>query len=120
MPLSNRIQVLRRRAFNRQGGRCYYCGVCMWLESPDELLLGTRSHRAIEKVRCTAEHLIAQCDGGRTAATNIVAACARCNRGRHKLHKPPEPIDYRQHVERQAARRCWHQRWVYEAGLVVS
>ena len=30
-------QVLRARAFRAQNGRCFYCGVFMWLASPAEL-----------------------------------------------------------------------------------
>jgi len=89
----------------------------MWLYSPDELPFGGRSKLALEKVRCTAEHLIALSDGGTNAAANIVAACVKCNHTRHKLLKPPQPPAYRLWVLRQVARRCWHQRWVYEAGL---
>lgn len=117
MPSSNRIQVRRRRAFEQQDGRCYYCGVRMWLTSPDELPAGRRGEAALALLRCTAEHLVAQCDGGTHAATNIVAACARCNHSRHRLHKPPEPPAYRKHVAKLVAQRCWHQRWVYEVGL---
>jgi len=114
---SNRIRNHRKKAFERQSGRCDYCGVRMWLVSPDELPVGARSEAALAKLRCTAEHLVAQCDGGTNAAANIVAACARCNHTRHLLHKPPEPPAYRRLVAKQVAKRCWHQRWVYEAGL---
>lgn len=117
MSSSHRIQNLRKRAFHQQGGRCYYCGVRMWLACPSELPVGRRSEAALAKIRCTAEHLVAQCDGGAHTAGNIVAACARCNHTRHRLQKPPEPPAYRQLVAKQAARRCWHPRWVYDVGL---
>lgn len=118
MSSSNRIQNHRKNAFKRQGGCCHYCGVRMWLVSPDELPAGRRSEAAVAKLRCTAEHLVAQRDGGSNAASNIVAACARCNHTRHRLPKPPEPPAYRRIVAKQVAQRCWHQRWVYDAGLV--
>lgn len=114
---SNQIQVYRRRAFEQQGGRCYYCGVRMWLVSPDDLPAVRRSPAALALLRCTAEHLVAQCDGGRHTASNIAAACARCNHTRHQLQKPPEPRAYRKLVAKQVAKRGWHRRWVYEAGL---
>lgn len=118
--MCRRVQSLRRRAFEQQGGRCYYCNVRMWLVTPDELLAVRRSPAAASKLQCTAEHLTARCDGGTDAAQNIVAACARCNHARHQLHNPPEPPDYRLYVARQLARRCWHQLWVLKAGLVDS
>jgi hypothetical protein len=77
MPSRNRIRIHRRRAFEQQRGRCYYCGVRMWLTSPDEVSEALRRRAACEKVRCTAEHLVAQCEGGGHTAQNIVAACAR-------------------------------------------
>jgi len=115
---SNRIQNHRKKAFERQGGCCHYCGVRMWLVSPEELPVGRRSEVALAKLRCTAEHLVAQCDGGGHTAANIVAACARCNHSRHRLQQPPEAPVYRKLVAKQIARRGWHQRWVYEVGLV--
>lgn len=118
MSSSNRIQTHRKSAFERQGGRCYYCDVRMWLSSPDELPGGHRGAAALALVRCTAEHLVAQRDGGRHAGANLVAACARCNHMRHRMHKPPEPQAYMKHVAKQVAKRCWHQKWVYDLGLV--
>lgn len=120
MPSNTRIQNHRKRAFVSQGGRCYYCCVRMWLTSPDELPASHRGEAALAKLRCTAEHLVAQCDGGTDAASNIVAACARCNHTRHRLQTPPEPPVYRKLVAKQIARQGWHQRWVYDVGLVDS
>lgn len=120
MSSRNRIQIHRRRAFDQQGGRCYYCGVRMWLTSPDELSKVPRRRPAWEKLRCTAEHLVAQCEGGGHTAQNIVAACAHCNQTRHKLRRPPEPLAYRNHVGRRVARHAWHQRWVYDLGLTAA
>lgn len=114
MPSRNRIQICRRRAFEQQGGRCYYCGVRMWLTSPNELSTVLRRRPAWDRLRCTAEHLVAQCEGGGHMAQNIVAACARCNHTRHTFARPPDPPAYRKHVARQVEHRAWHQRWVYE------
>lgn len=118
MSSNNRVQNHRKRAFACQGGRCYYCGVRMWLTSFDELAAGRRSEAELAKLRCTAEHLVARCDGGTDAASNIVAACARCNHTRHKLCRPPEPLTYRKIVARLIARRCWHRRWVHDLELI--
>lgn len=117
MPSNTRVQNHRKRAFASQGGRCYYCCVRMWLLSPDELPAGRRNGAALAKLRCTAEHLVAQCGGGTDAASNTVAACARCNHTRHRLPNPPEPAAYRRLVASQVEHLGWHQRWVFEAGL---
>lgn len=117
MSSKNRIQVLRHRAYKQQDGRCYYCGVRMWLTSPSELASITRSPIAWARLQCTAEHLLAQSDGGTNSASNVVAACARCNHTRHRLPRPPEPTAYRRLVSRQVEHRCWHQQWVFDLGL---
>lgn len=115
--MPSRIQVLRRQAFHRQAGRCWYCSVQMWLISPDELarLVATS---AAAQLRCTAEHLVAQRDGGSDAAKNIVAACAHCNHTRHKRKAPPEPETYRKEIRRRTKRGAWHPRWVFEQQLL--
>lgn len=59
------------QAYERQGGKCYWCGCEMtWGEDPP------KSHTA------TAEHLKPRADGGRSTKSNIVAACAKCNHTR--------------------------------------
>lgn len=120
MSSSHRIQVLRRQAFERQGGRCYYCGVYMWLASPAELPGAPRTPSGWQKLRCTAEHLEPQSEGGRHTPENITAACALCNHTRHKRKRPPEPQAYRAEVRRRMKRGAWHQRWVHERGLVAG
>ena len=117
MPKNHRIQSLRRQAFERQSGRCCYCGVRMWLTSPSELAGTPKKLSAWPKLRCTAEHLLAQSDGGKDSALNIAAACALCNHTRHRRKQPPEPHDYRAEVRRRMQRGAWHQRWVHELGL---
>jgi len=116
MPSSNRIQSLRRQAHERQAGRCYYCGVRMWLASPEELP-GVPTIAAANKLRCTAEHLVARAEGGRDTLENIAAACAHCNHTRHKRKRPPEPAAYQTEVNRRMRRGGWHHRWVHELGL---
>lgn len=117
MSSRNPIRAGRQKAFDQQHGRCYYCDVRMWLHSASELTATVRSTEALGRLRCTAEHLLARCDGGTHAASNIVAACARCNHGRHRLRQPPDPPAYRAYVAMRVACRNWHQRWVYDRGL---
>jgi len=115
---SKRIQFLRRQAFQRQGGRCCYCGVRMWLVDPAELG-GVPSERAAAKVKCTAEHLHPRALGGADAPHNIAACCAHCNHTRHKRQRPPEPAAYREDVRQRVARGSWHDQWVYGLGLLA-
>lgn len=117
--MSTSIQVLRGRAYKQQGGRCYYCCVRMWQASPSELGIEHLCTSASGDVRSTAEHLVPKCDGGLDAATNIVAACARCNHGRHKRRRVLDPQAFRVLVRRRIACGRWHQRWVYDAGLLT-
>lgn len=117
--MSASIQVFRSRAYKQQGGRCYYCCVRMWQTSPSELGIEHLCTSASDEVRSTAEHLVPKCDGGSDTATNIVAACARCNGGRHKRRRVLDPQAFRAFVRRRIARGRWHQRWVYDAGLLA-
>ncbi|WP_436021865.1 HNH endonuclease [Rhizobacter sp. LjRoot28] len=105
----------RLRAFARQGGRCCYCTSPMWLNSPAELPCPTPSLRAAKHLQCTAEHLVARCDGGGNTADNIAAACSRCNQGRHKRRRPPGPSAFRDLVLRRMGTGQWHDQWVHEA-----
>ena len=68
-------------AFNRQGGKCFYCGLRMWLNS----------QKGPSLLRCTAEHLKARSEGGSDGPSNIVAACWHCNHTRHKCKHPLDP-----------------------------
>lgn len=115
--MPTKLQSLRRQAFVREGGRCYYCGVCMWLVSPAELPAAPRSAGAIAKLQCTAEHLLPQSEGGSDTLANIAAACAHCNHTRHKRKLPPPPALYRKQVRRRVERGRWHARWVFDLGL---
>nr|WP_325169192.1 MULTISPECIES: HNH endonuclease [Xanthomonas] len=77
----------------------------MWLASPNEL--GLR-HRSARPYQCTAEHLIAQQDGGLDVPENVVAARARCNQGRHKRQGPtPSPGAFRTLVRKRLAVGKW-------------
>ena len=80
----------RLAAFKKQGGRCFYCGSPMWTEDRNKF---ARKHNITLKYaarfQCTAEHLLARCDGGEDKTNNIVAACRICNSTRHKCKIPP-------------------------------
>lgn len=89
-----RLIRLRRLAFERQDGRCYYCETPMWLKQG--------------YLKCTAEHLKPVSEGGKDDPGNIVAACEFCNRTRHRAKKvlPPERYAYR--VRARMASGQWH------------
>ena len=72
------LATLRAQAYKKQGGLCWWCGKEMIWHSGGELPKPWNNPRV-----CTAEHLIRKVDGGRTTASNIVAACAWCNNRRH-------------------------------------
>jgi hypothetical protein len=85
----------RRAAFIEQDRCCYYCERRMWWSSPGEL-----GPRLDLNLKCTAEHLHARCDGGSNSRANIVAACLRCNAGRHAVPQPLDAHSYRTQVRR--------------------
>lgn len=95
--MASQLQRSRLHAFNSQGGRCYYCGLRMWLDG----------QQGPPQLRCTAEHLTADSKGGKDSQVNIVAACWHCNRTRHKRRRPPEPEAYRVEVRRRLRGGAW-------------
>ena len=98
----------RRPAFIKQQNHCYYCNFPMWEDSPESFaaLYGITIAQA-RAFQCTAEHLHARCDGGADDASNIVAACLRCNRQRHQCKHPLDHHAYRKHVRDAIARGKW-------------
>ena len=115
----NQISRYREAAAERQAGRCFYCGVLMCRDNPISFAasfgLGL-SH--VVRLSCTAEHLIARQDGGGNSVSNIAAACLHCNRTRHRLKHPPDPVAYRRMVNRSVQAGQWHRKKVFEAGLI--
>jgi len=111
MPISRTPSKARLKAFNRQSRRCYYCGFEMWLNKPDEFALryGITLAQAA-RFKCTAEHLVARCDGGRNEPNNIAAACAYCNSQRHRPRVARSPEQHRAHVQRRIDAGRWHAR----------
>jgi hypothetical protein len=81
----------------------------MWLHDPKSFARRHGLTRAeANLLQCTAEHLVARCDGGSDSPDNIVAACRHCNSRRHRRPEPLDPLTYRKHVRRRIARGCWH------------
>ena len=117
--MPTKIARYRAEAFQKQSGRCYYCGVAMWLNSCAEFAKAYGlDEQQVLKVQGTAEHLIARCDGGSDSAENIVAACLTCNRRRHQFQAPPQPGRYREIVASQLKSKQWHRAWVFARGLI--
>lgn len=107
--MSNYLARLRQSAYRAQSGRCFYCGLPMWVRDPESFAAShgiTPSHARV--LQCTAEHLEARKDGGQDAKRNIVAACFCCNQRRHKRKQAPDPDDYRLLVQQRLTKGGWH------------
>ena len=99
----------RNAAFAAQGGRCFYCDLPMWVSRPENFSRGHGVRAAhVWRFQCTAEHLIPREKGGRDTRDNIAAACAYCNRQRHRAKPARSPEAHREHVQRRLARGRWH------------
>ncbi len=110
MPTQSKTLIKSRStAFERQGGRCYYCDFPMWRGSIEHFarLYGITLGQA-RQFQCTAEHLLARQDGGGDVRSNIVAACFVCNQRRHKRKQPLEPEIYREFIQRRLSQGRWH------------
>lgn len=110
MPTQSKTLIKSRStAFERQGGRCYYCDFPMWRGSIEHFarLYGITLGQA-RQFQCTAEHLLARQDGGGDGRSNIVAACLVCNQRRHKRKQPLEPEIYREFIQRRLSQGRWH------------
>ncbi|MNL45455.1 hypothetical protein D3C87_1681030 [compost metagenome] len=110
MPTQSKTLIKSRStAFERQGGRCYYCEFPMWRGSVEyfarlhDVTLGQA-----RQFQCTAEHLLARQDGGGNGRSNIVAACWACNQRRHKRKHPLSPETYRELVQQRLDQGRWH------------
>jgi|tagenome__1003787_1003787.scaffolds.fasta_scaffold20388979_2 hypothetical protein len=107
MPRS--IARSRSASFDRQCGRCFYCDYPMWLSDIEHYSsLYQLSLAQAGQHRCTAEHLQARRDGGGNSRSNIVAACAICNRRRHTRRKSMIPEVYRHFVHSRLRQGRWH------------
>lgn len=107
--MTSSIVKNRLKAFQNQAGRCYYCGSMMWLDKKEDF---AAKHKIgiseAEKLKCTAEHLIARCDGGKNSQSNIVAACLFCNNVRHRRKEPPAPNQYKELIQKRLKKGKWH------------
>lgn len=73
------INRLRGVIFAKCDGRCYYCGEPLAL------------HDSTLYNYMTVDHYIPQRSGGATRLSNLVPACAKCNRAKANMH----PRDFR-------------------------
>ena len=100
----------RSHAFHLQAGRCFYCECLMW--QGNDLETFRTKHDLTEdqvlQLRCTAEHVIARCDGGSDDASNIVAACHYCNLKRHACLQAKNSKNYAKHVRAKIRLKEWH------------
>jgi hypothetical protein len=107
--MSNPIVKNRLEAFQKQAGRCYYCKSPMWLKDQQGFAIKHGiSTKAASRFQCTAEHLVARCDGGNDSKKNIVAACRFCNQTRHLRKSPPNSDNYRNQVQQRLNNGKWH------------
>lgn len=99
----------RRAAFTAQGGHCFYCNHSMWQGEPEKFSQAYGVPPAsVWRLQCTAEQLLPREEGGRDTRDNIVAACACCNRLRHRICPARGPEAHRAHVQRRLSRGGWH------------
>jgi HNH endonuclease len=116
--MTTEVQKSRNRAVIRQNNLCFYCRLPMWNGEDDSLSdfceVYKFSTRQAVRLRCTAEHLRAIQDGGKTTAANIVAACDTCNKRRHARHGRLSWTDYKAFVEKRVAAGRWHHASFYK------
>lgn len=108
----------RNAAFISQGGNCHWCQHPMWLEDRKSFAaLHGLTTKQTRRFQCTAEHLVAQRDGGKHGRENIVAACRHCNWTRHLPIIPdPAPEAYMTRVRASVSRHRWHPKWAPQIG----
>lgn len=107
----------RNAAFHRQSGRCFYCDFPMWLtDRADFAVTHGLTLRQAGRLQATAEHLVAQQDGGRHGA-NVVAACHHCNQARHRFRPraAPSPERFLARVRSRVKHRHWHEPSMFHA-----
>ena len=104
-------RTLRRRAFQAQQCKCFYCQYPMWTDDPEAFARREGMPFKLAKyLRCTAEHLLARQNSGEDTQENIVAACFWCNQARHRgrQHRAPDWASYKAKVEKLISRGRWH------------
>lgn len=107
----------RAVAFDRQNGRCFYCGQPM---CQGDIQQFTQAHRISAKqakwLQCTGEHLTPHKNGGGVSSSNIVAACYWCNSKRHARSTDLSPEKYRLMVAKLMAKGGWHPARISSSG----
>lgn len=109
--MQSKIVRHRHSSYIAQSGLCYYCEFPLW---ESDLNSFARAHNIPASkaghLKCTAEHLDARQDGGKDSKQNIVAACLRCNRMRHRMKPSPSPDAYRTLVRNFVMNGKWHKK----------
>lgn len=103
------LKTLRYRAYQRQSGKCYYCGYPMW--EGDSQGFAERyglSSRQSRLLQATGEHLMPFSMGGPATRRNIVAACLHCNKTRHKNQSERSAEVYLHYVQARVNSGKWH------------
>ena len=120
--MRSKVIRYREQAFVRQSGRCFYCRCEMWRGENSESFRKRHSLTLAQAkwLQSTAEHVVARCDGGTDSAANIVAACWRCNRGRHARKTPKTPSDFAVYVSRRLRALRWHDFDVQGRGVLCG
>jgi 5-methylcytosine-specific restriction endonuclease McrA len=74
---SHRKRAILKAAYEREGGRCFYCHLPLALLENGLLACpkGTYSGRRV----ATLDHIVTRSQGGRTRLENVVCACFQCN-----------------------------------------
>ena len=106
--MSKKLSILRTQAASKQSFRCFYCRLPMWTGDPAPFIEQFElSERQARLFQCTAEHLKAQCAGGKDTKANIAAACLHCNQRRHRTAKPLEPAAFQKRAQHFVGRGGW-------------
>lgn len=113
------LALLRESSLQRQRGRCFYCHVLLAPAKFEAFAKRFKlSPEQVKPLQCTAEHLKARKDGGQDKPGNIVAACRKCNEGRHSHGNDFPPHKYKAQIAKQIAQHKWHKAYVFERGLL--
>lgn len=107
----------RNAAYHRQAGRCFYCNFPMWLTDRAGFAAANGlTLRQASRLQATAEHLVAQQDGGKNGL-NVVAACYHCNQARHRFRPgaAPTPERFLARVRSRVKHRHWHPPALFQA-----
>lgn len=108
----SKLTTLRTRSYFAQQCRCIYCSLPIWEPPYKDRLADALGipEPLMRYLQSTAEHLVAQQDGGTHSPLNVAAACWWCNWKRH-AHRPecaPGPAQFQAEVRRLMAAKLWH------------